>query len=96
MKKLFFLCIIISTGYVLAIATTRFEEIDTNNDGFISWEEFQVAMPNITRIAFDTIDSNKDGKISREEWEKFQHSHHKDMHTEKTDIKPLVQPPKSN
>ncbi len=62
------------------IAQDRFDEIDTNKDGYISWEEFQVAMPKLTKVAFDAINTSKSGKISREEWNNFQSSHGGMMH----------------
>lgn len=77
MKQLFFICSLMLLIASPVLADSRFDEIDTNKDGYISWEEFQVAMPKMTRAAFDAINTSRSGKISLEEWEKFQHSHQK-------------------
>ena len=58
-------------------ADERFKNIDTENKGFISFEDFQRRHPNMQRPAFDAIDISKDGKISLEEWRTFFQSHGK-------------------
>ena len=44
-------------------AETKFESMDTNNDGKISQDEFTAASSRM----FDKMDTNKDGKVSLEE-----------------------------
>jgi hypothetical protein len=46
---------------------TMFEEMDTNNDGVISKDEFMASAGK----RFDKIDANHDGKISHDEVEAF-------------------------
>jgi len=56
-------------------ADERFKSMDTDNKGFVSFEDFQKRYPNMQRPAFDAIDSNKDGQISLEEWRTFFQGH---------------------
>jgi len=48
-------------------ATPTFQEVDTNADGWVTPDEFAVAMPEATDSDFVAIDSNGDGGISEEE-----------------------------
>jgi len=50
----------------LAAAPT-FQEADTNADGWVTPDEFAVAMPEATEADFAAIDTNGDGGISEEE-----------------------------
>ena len=51
-----------------------FDVIDTNHDGFIQWDEFEmlfkiiVLKPETAKASFEMIDTNKDGVISKEEY----------------------------
>lgn len=76
------------------VAGSCFDDMDINKDGYVSWEEFQIAFPDLKKAAFDAIDINKDGKISREEWENFQKLHEKDVQSEegKKEIKNIKIP----
>lgn len=58
-----------------ASGTDRFAAMDTNTDGRVGWEEFEISMPQMRREAFDTIDLNKDTAISKEEWDSFRKNH---------------------
>lgn len=81
MKKWMVICFLVC--FVSPVmAGSRFDDIDLNKDGYISWEEFQTVFPNLKKAAFDAIDTNKDGKISCEEWERFQKSHEQDVQSE--------------
>lgn len=53
----------------------RFGKMDSNGDGKLVWEEFELALPQMRRPAFDSIDSDKSGDISRAEWEAFRTNH---------------------
>jgi Ca2+-binding EF-hand superfamily protein len=45
----------------------RLKAADTNNDGRVSWEEAQAAMPKLTRERFNKLDRNGDGFISKDD-----------------------------
>ena len=56
-------------------ADERFRSMDTDNKGYITFEDFRKRYPNMQRPAFDSIDGNKDGTISLEEWRIFFQDH---------------------
>ena len=56
-------------------ADGRFRNMDTDNKGHITFEDFRKRYPDMQRPAFDAIDSNKDGTISLEEWRIFFQGH---------------------
>ncbi|MCL2123326.1 MAG: EF-hand domain-containing protein [Desulfovibrionaceae bacterium] len=56
-------------------ADERFRNMDTDNKGFITFEDFRKRYPNMQRPAFDAIDGNKDGMINLEEWRTFFQGH---------------------
>ena len=77
MKK--YVLLILALSAFSAIAETPFQKIDTNKDGFISYDEFVVwrtqlvndptkTTEKINLGAFKKIDKNDDGKISAEEF----------------------------
>ncbi len=53
----------------------RFNQMDTNHDGNLSWEELSAARPNLSRNAFDIIDTKHDGSICLDEWKAFSAGH---------------------
>ena len=53
----------------------RFRQMDTDNDGKLTWDELSAARPNLSRNAFDIIDSGRDGNISLDEWKTFSAGH---------------------
>ena len=60
-------------------AAGRFLQMDTDGDGYVSWEDFQRVFPKMQKGAFESIDTDKNGKISMEEWARFLEQHHKGM-----------------
>ena len=48
-------------------ATPTFEDVDSNADGWVTPDEFAVAMPEATEGDFVAIDTNGDGAISQDE-----------------------------
>ena len=50
-------------------------EMDTNEDGFMSFEEFTEPKMGKYRNWFDAIDTDGDGLISPEEWGAFREAH---------------------
>lgn len=50
-------------------------DMDGNDDGVITYEEFDEFYSTNVRAIFDALDSDKDGTISPEEWEAFLEIH---------------------
>ena len=48
-------------------ASPSFQDVDTNADGWVTPEEFAVALPEATDTDFVAIDANGDGAISEAE-----------------------------
>ena len=53
----------------------KFELMDTNKDGLVSYEEFKAYFPNMREEAFAVIDKNGDKVIDRAEWDEFVSNH---------------------
>ena len=53
----------------------KFELMDTNKDGKVSYEEFKAYFPNMREEAFAVIDKNNDKVIDRAEWDEFVSNH---------------------
>lgn len=82
----------------------RYDAMDTDKDGRVTWGEFEKAIPSMKKEAFDTIDANKDGALSRVEWDGFRQTHgmqgklpSQGMQTAPApeQAKPLIMPPKA-
>lgn len=71
--------LLLTTALVLCAATAqadeKFSAMDTNKDGFVTWEEFEVGYPQMRKPAFEAIDADKDNKLSHEEWDGFRNRH---------------------
>lgn len=48
----------------------KFEEVDTNKDGQVTWDEFHQARPHTPKERFTPFDANADGTVSKEEFDK--------------------------
>ena len=73
----------------------RFPNMDTDGDGYASWEDFQRVFPKMQKGAFESIDADKDGKISMEEWAHFLAQHNKGMnpaHDKAHEGMPMIMP----
>lgn len=46
----------------------EFVEVDTNADGYLSFEEVILAMPEFTEDAFKAVDINLDGQVDADEF----------------------------
>jgi len=53
----------------------KFELMDTNKDGKVSYEEFKAYFPNMREEAFAVIDKDGDKAINRAEWDEFVSNH---------------------
>lgn len=53
-------------------ATSMFDQLDTNKDGYI--DRTETARSATVRANFDSLDLDGDGRISRSEWEAFEAS----------------------
>jgi len=53
----------------------KFEMMDTDKDGKVTYEEFRTCFPNIREEAFTVIDKNGDKAIDRVEWDEFVANH---------------------
>ena len=53
----------------------KFELMDSNKDGKVSYEEFKAYFPNMREEAFAVIDKNGDKAINRAEWDEFVSNH---------------------
>ncbi|MEM9320787.1 MAG: hypothetical protein AAGA70_17555 [Pseudomonadota bacterium] len=65
-KRLLILGTVAAFGVTAAIAVTL-EEVDTNADGMITFDEAVVAMPDMTEEIFTAADLNQDGMIDSDE-----------------------------
>ena len=78
MKFSAFLALLVISSFIVNCATTKttghaywtkvFEDIDKDNDGYLSKKEFTRAYPVRGDEYFQQTDSDDDGKISQEEY----------------------------
>ena len=64
---------IMATAFITGCASTpppkdEFSRIDTDSDGFITWEEYKVFRPEAKRTGFLKSDQNYDNKLDVGEW----------------------------
>ena len=48
----------------------NFDELDINEDGFLSFSEAQARIAGLMRSEFDALDTNEDGLLSKDELDK--------------------------
>lgn len=75
MKKLVLTALLLLALSSVAQADEKFTQMDTNNDGSVTWEEFSAFYPNMKKPAFEAVDTNGDQLISHEEWDAFRGEH---------------------
>jgi hypothetical protein len=73
MKKIFTGAVFTVLFAGLALAQTggevlSFESLDRDIDGFVSWQEFRQAFPDIEREMFDEFDADNTGRLDPEQW----------------------------
>ena len=64
---------IIAAAFIAGCASTphtndEFSRIDTDSDGYITWEEYKVFRPEAKRSGFLKSDQNYDNKLDVGEW----------------------------
>lgn len=59
------------TGHGGMMPSWNMNEMDTNQDRALSFEEYRDSQTKQLRAGFDMIDSDKDGVISEDEWNTF-------------------------
>ena len=52
-----------------------FRDIDTNEDGTVTWEEFKAYFPQAEPRVFEVLDVNKDKVVDHDEWHQFEEAH---------------------
>ena len=53
----------------------HFDEIDSNGNGVVSWEEFDKYFFQAAPRAFEALDLNGDNVVDQDEWAKFRQAH---------------------
>ncbi len=71
MKRLLLSAMMVLCSASFAMADARFDAMDTDKNGTVSWEEFQAAMPQMRQPAFEAIDADSDGAMTGAEWDGF-------------------------
>lgn len=67
MSKISFVPALVAALGFGGIAFAAFTDVDTDQDGYLSAEEFVSAFPEATEEIFSATDTNADGMISEEE-----------------------------
>ncbi|MFI3272867.1 MAG: EF-hand domain-containing protein [Pseudomonadota bacterium] len=75
MKRLVLAATMVLCSASFAMADARFDAMDTDNNGTVSWEEFEAAMPQMRKPAFEAIDTDSDGAMTDAEWNAFLNRH---------------------
>ena len=64
------------------IKMSEMSEVDSNNDGEITFDEFSAPTTEKLKSGFKMLDTNDDEVISKEEWKEFLRVHGMDKQTE--------------
>ncbi len=62
-------------GCGLGMSSFNMSDIDADEDGVVTFEEFGKKQMEKMRSAFDTIDTNKDGEVDEMEWTELMRVH---------------------
>ena len=62
-------------GHGCGVSSWDLNEIDENQDGELSFEEFSAPQQKRLKAGYDMIDTDSDGLVSTEEWDAFRAVH---------------------
>ncbi|MCG8615862.1 MAG: hypothetical protein MI802_06565 [Desulfobacterales bacterium] len=57
------------------ITGTDFQDMDADQSGGVSFEEFKVVFPRVTREGFARLDNDGSGQLNPGEWDAFKDAH---------------------
>ena len=67
-------------GYGMQMS--EMSEMDSNEDGMITFDEFSAPTVDRLKSGFDILDSDNDGKINKNEWDEYLKVHGFDLGSE--------------
>jgi hypothetical protein len=62
-------------GHGYGLKSWNMGDLDTDNDGFVSFEEFKAPSVKMWQSGFDSVDENRDGLIDENEWRALKEMH---------------------
>jgi hypothetical protein len=62
-------------GHGYAMKSWHMDDLDTDGNGFLSFDEFVAPNMDKWRSGFEMIDENGDGELDRAEWKALQEMH---------------------
>jgi hypothetical protein len=62
-------------GHGYGLKSWNMEDLDTDNDGVVNFEEFKAPSVKMWQSGFDSVDENRDGVIDENEWKVLQEMH---------------------
>jgi Ca2+-binding EF-hand superfamily protein len=65
----------VNAGHHGSMFGAELSDMDSNNDGMVSFEEYSAYHSEKLRWSFNALDSNNDGSISESEWNTFLKMH---------------------
>jgi|GEM_PF-7007067 len=57
------------------IASTGFQDMDTDKSGNVSFEEFKAVFPKTSQAGFNILDKDVDNQLNEAEWNAFKDAH---------------------
>lgn len=57
------------------IASTQFQDLDTDKNGGISFKEFKTAFPKTSENGFKMLDKDGNNSLNESEWQAFKDAH---------------------
>lgn len=62
-------------GHGYGLKSWNMGDLDTDNDGFVDFEEFKAPSVKMWQSGFNSVDGNRDGLIDANEWRELQEMH---------------------